>query len=268
MGALIFCFTLITAVLPSEAASWIRDQKLAAMGRSYPIGAQAAYTLGYSTRIWGVGESEIERSGKDSWKYGYVRAAFNGTSSVVINRAGLEFQFFPISIFGISAGYDVGLRWFSPPWADCVAFDCRGRVDRPYVRAQFVAAVSKVAFSMQARLDRLRSFGGNPFFFDEMTLITGNRRGETILTLNPTLLFQLDDRWRVGGISLYTKSDQTQEYSHLYGPIAHVTFTPRQQLVAGFGSIGSSRVQPALGVFGFWSWTIEPSQAITDLKLR
>src|SRR5690606_39253684 len=101
------------------------DIRLGLNARTYPIGAQITGALGVAYPLWGA---------TSTWKYGYVRAGLNIGTSVVVNRIGGEIQFFPVSIAGITAGYDTGVRNFIPRWLDCNTFECTGRVDRKYLR--------------------------------------------------------------------------------------------------------------------------------------
>ncbi len=245
--------------MASNVRAQVLDQRFMAVGRSYPVGVQANYTVGFNHGLWDQG----------AWKYGYLRLAMNAATSVVINRIGPELQFFPISIFGVSVGHDFGFRSFRPPFADCDGFECMGRVDRTYLRNQMVAAAAGFVFMFQGKYELLRHHGeGTARFFDEMTMLASNTTSEHILTLNPVLLYTLNDQWKIGAISLYSRGLDSGDSSHLWGPAAQVSLSSRSSFLFGAGQNGASRVHSALGVFMAYSLVIDPSLSIVDKKLR
>ncbi len=243
------------------------DQRAAALGRSYPIGVQAAYSLGYNVKLWQDDRSIDDP--KHSWKYGYFRLATNMATSAVINRIGLEAQWFPISIFGISLGHDWGLRHFKPPFAECKIYECMGLVKRAYLRGQFVAAASGWVLSIQSRYDQLTHQGFNSTrFFDEMTLLNSQTPRERVFTFNPVLLYTLTDRYRVGMISLFSHGIDSGDTSHLWGPVTQISFNTRTSMILGAGQNSATSIHSALGVFVMLNHVIQPSMAIQDLKIK
>ena len=244
----------------SGSSHFILDQKVGLNVRTYPIGFQAFGTVGINQALWGD---------PSTWKYGYLRGALNGATSAVVNRGGVEFQVFPSSILGLSAGYDWGYRSYTPHYVNCVLLACNGRVDRFFVKANFVAAYSNIIFLMNARYDHLHSFDtAKSAFFDEMTLLTGQSRGERVMTWNPILLYSLSPKVRVGAMSLYSHAIDTGDFSHLYGPIANYSWSNSLSLIGGAGLNRSPVVESALSAFFVLQYTIAPSLSINDLSSR
>ena len=241
-----------------EAPWWI-DQRLSLVGRSHPVGVQALYTLGADYLAWGD---------SNSWKYGYFRAALNGGTSAVVNRVGVEFQFFPISILGFSAGYDWGERWFKPHFVDCNTYDCTGRVDRAYLKVQLMAAYRKFIFVGHLRYEELKHLGGGPVFFDELTLLPCQSAQERVVIYNPALLYTLNDKYKVGITSILAQGITSNTLSNLWGPIVQYAFNPRTQMVLGLGQNHSTLVESGFSAFFMATYTIEPSLGIADLLLR
>lgn len=236
------------------------DFKLGLNGRTYPIGAQIAASGGLAYSFWGDTKT---------WKYGYARAGLNLMTSAVVNRAGIELQVFPISIFGISAGYDTGTRNFIPKWLDCNLYECTGRVDRKHMRAALVAAYSGFSFMFIARYEELRGFNStSKLVFDETTLVLAKRDGESVFTMNPVLLYQVGERTNVGLVSLYTRALNTGGYSHLYGPIVSHSTSPKFNILAGIGLNTSPVVHSGLCGFFQLQYNIKPSLSVMDLALR
>ena len=223
------------------------------------MGVQAQGSLGEDLGIW---------KGTRPWEYGYLRGVFNLASSAVVNRVGLELQFYPISIFGVSVGYDWGLRNFTPQYLDCVKYECRGRLDRFYGKWNALAAYQGVILSLNARLEHLHAFETPKPFFDEMSLLVGRSSGEAVFTLNPALLYRVNDLWKVGVTSLYSHAIDTGDYTHLYGPIFNYSWKPEYQLLAGAGLNRSPVIHSGITLFMSFQYTLSPSLSIADLPLR
>ena len=249
-------FTMVGSAFGAEIA-W--DAKASLNARSYPIGIQAVGSLGLGAPLWGR---------TDTWKYGFARVGLNAATSAVVNRVGIEAQLHPVSILGFSAGYDTGERSFSPRFLDCAAVECLGRVDRAYLKVQAIGAAGPVVFAFQARSEVLHSYESARPFYDELTLTIGRPSGERVLTLNPILLYRLDDRWSAGGISFYSRALDTGGASHLYGPIASYSRDDRWTFAGGFGINSSPVVHQAMALFFTLQRTFEPSLQIQDLRIR
>jgi len=228
--------------------------------RTYPIGAQIVGSVGASYPLWGDTQT---------WKYGYARAGLNLMTSAIVNRVGLEFQLFPISIAGITVGYDTGVRNFIPKWLDCNVYECTGRVDRKHVRLNLVAAHSGFSFMMITRYEELRGFGSvSKPVFDETTLLLGHRNGENVLTFNPALLYKVGEHTNVGFASLYSRALDTGGYSHLYGPVVSLNPEPKFNALIGAGLNSSPVAHSAMCGFFVLQYNIEPSLSVLDLALR
>jgi hypothetical protein len=242
----------------SEPAQGLWDAKLNLVGRTYPIGAQFQGTAGYSHRLWGD---------TATWKYGYIRAAANLATSVVINRVGGELQFFPISIVGISAGYDLGVRNFTMRFLDCSLYACNGILERRFIKLNAVGAYQGVIFSFLMRYENIRAPEATKPLFDEVTLLVGRASGEDTITLNPALLYTIDSTWKVGATSIYSRAVDTGGYTNLYGPVVSWA---RDEWNIFFGA-GLNR-SPVVhsGFAGFFSinYAFAPSLSINDMELR
>ncbi len=235
------------------------DAKAGLYGRTYPVGVQAVGTVGLDYLLWG---------NSAQWKYGYLRGAFNLATSAVVNRVGFELQAFPISILGLSAGYDWGWRNFTPKYLDCNTFDCLGRVDRFYTKLSAVGAYHGWILSLNARYENLHSFESAKPFFDEVTLLVGRSSGENVLTYNPALLYTLNEDWKVGVTSLYSRALDTGDFTHLYGPIATYTWDTVYQVLAGVGLNRSPVVHSGVTAFFMFQYNLQSSLSIADLGAR
>jgi hypothetical protein len=235
------------------------DSKIGFNARTYPIGAQAVGSVGGDALLWG---------NSSNWQYGYARLATNLATSAVVNRVGFEAQVFPISILGFSAGYDWGFRNYIPKYLDCTRYECEGRIDRKYLKANLVMAAGDFIFVGLAKYESLRGVGTTKPFFDENTLLIGQNQGERIFTLNPILLYSIDPAFKVGAMSLYSHAIDTGDYSHLYGAIVSWSKTTQLNAAGGVGLNRSPVVQSGWCAFLSVQYTFASSLSITDMAMR
>ncbi len=253
-------FLLFLAEKSAFAGSVLHpDLRLNLNGRTHPVGAQIMGSLGLAYPLWG----EI-----DTWKYGYLRGGLNLFTSAVVNRAGIEFQLFPISIAGVTVGYDTGIRNFLPRFLDCNLYECTGRVDRKHIRFNLMAAHSGFAFMLMGRYEEIRGFNSIKPVYDEITLLIGRRSGERIVTFNPVLLYRVAEHASVGLVSLYSHAVDTGGYSHLYGPVVNLNPQPRWNALVGAGLNSSPVVHSGICGFFLLQYNIKPSLGVVDLALR
>jgi hypothetical protein len=256
------CFALFLAAFCAHfacAESTTTDAKVGFSARTYPIGAQLGGTAGLDLLLWGD---------SSSWKYGYARLGLNVATSTVINRGGFELQVNPISILSLSGGYDWGYRAYTPHYVDCVLYECRGRMDRRFVKAVLVGAYDRVVFSFLARYEELRDPDTTKPFFDEVTLLSGRSSGEPVLTFNPALLYTVNEKWKVGATSLLSRVVGTDQFAHLFGPVASYQAEQTLNFLGGMGLNRSPLVQSGWAAFLVVQYTLKPSMGIVDLPLR
>ena len=231
--------------------------------RTYPVGAQILGSGGYDRLLW-----DRSDDAKGKWKYGFVRAAANLATSAVVNRAGLELQLYPVSFLGFSTGYDWGVRNFTPRFLNCIEFECNGRIDRRYLRGNLFLGHGDFVFAGMFRFEELHSFNSAKPFFDEMTLLTGKADGERVLTWNPAAFYRVNDRWKVGAMSLYSRALDAGRDSHLFGPIVAYAKDSRLNIIGGAGLNRSPVVHSGWCGFAVISYALSPSLSITERQLR
>ncbi len=254
---LVLFFAVKTPI--SRAGSLVPDLKFGFNSRTYPIGAQITAAPALGVPLWGD---------TSTWKYGYVRLATNLATSVVVNRAGIELQVYPISILGLSLGADSGVRNITPKYLDCSLYQCNGIINRKFLKFNAVGAYHGVILTVNGRYEELTAIGSTKPFFDEMTLLTGNQNGEHVFSLNPALLYTLNDTYKVGFTSLYSHAIDANDYSHLYGPIAVMNTEPRLNLIGGVGLNRSPVVNSGWAAFFVMQYTFKEGLNIADQALR
>lgn len=114
------------------------DAGVAAYYRSYPLGASFDANVGYGLVLYG------EPGDKKDPVYGYLRAQIDGVASRDYSGWGYQFQLFPISIIGVSAG-----QYFSDNQANysaynCVDYFCIGNFREDFVEGRLALAYGPV----------------------------------------------------------------------------------------------------------------------------
>lgn len=264
LGCLIFFGSGSLAQASDLGSDLAWDARAGFNGRTYPIGAQVVGTLGVAYPIWGKWREPLP-NGKVNWQHGYVRLVANGATSVVVNRMGFEFQFFPVSILGFSVGQDWGVRNFVPKVVNCEGITCDGFVTRRYLRWISVGAVGKFVWNIAGRYEELRApEASQPRFWDEMTLVTGASSGERVLTWLPVVLYQLNDRWQAGGAALYSHAIDTGGDSLMYGPVVGYRTGPDFTAIVGLGPIHSPQAKAGFTGFFTLQWMLKGGISIMD----
>lgn len=260
-------FVILATLSPilSQGSEWspVTDFRVGLNGRTWPIGAQVVGTVGLGQQLWGPSEARDD-AGKIQWRYGYARVAANAATSAVVNRIGAEILIYPVSILGLSAGYDIGTRNFTPRQIDCGPVECNGTITRKYLRLQFLAAAKGFALSLQGRYEELRGPGSQKPIFDEMTLLVGRRDGERVLTWTPALVYKLKPDWQVGGAALYSRALDTGGDSLLYGPVVGHEVRPELSVLVGVGLNRSPVVHSAITGFFMVQWMLKDGLSIMD----
>ena len=135
-------------------------------------------------------------------------------------------------------------------------------------KAQLVAAYKGFVVNVMGRYEELRAPDGFRPFFDEVTLLSGRFSGQPVFTLNPALLYTLDETWKLGATTLLSRSIGTEDFSNLWGPIASFQAKPEVSILGGIGLNRSPFVQSGWSAFLVIQYTLKASLSIIDLPLR
>ncbi len=135
------------------------DALVGIQARSFPLVGGAVYSeVGHSLQLWGP----QVLPDRPSPFYGFIRPSVGASSSAVINQVKAEFDFFPVSFLGVTAGYSRTYSDFDFPFFDCTKISCRGRFERRYVEgklalgyAGYLAMVNDIRDHMQLHNDDL-----------------------------------------------------------------------------------------------------------------
>ncbi len=180
------------------------DYQLMFQGRSYTAGAVGQATIGHWFLLWGqsplpslppVGPAE---GGSPGWQFGYIRPVVTLQSAGVMNRATVELEFFPISIFGIAVGQGMHQRPNFSQQFDCKQVSCSGWLSRTSLRGQFVVGAAGLFAGFIVRREWVSSENKTKPFTDEGMGVLGNTGQDSLLTATWALGYQLHPKWAVG----------------------------------------------------------------------
>lgn len=122
------------------------DAGVAAYYRSYPLGASLDANIGYGVVLYG------DAGDKKNPVYGYMRAEIDGVVSRDYSGWGYQFQLFPISFLGVSAG-----QYFYENQEDYSAYNCQDYFCIGNFREDFVEGRLALAYGPVFLIARLKS---------------------------------------------------------------------------------------------------------------
>lgn len=144
--------------------------------------------------------------------FGYIRASGTLRSSIVTNGYRAQFEAYPVSFLGVTAGAQ-GLHRLAPaPAIDCDIRECKGWVQSNYIQARAVFRAGE--FFGQAYVQRdvfLRQEGKTLPIFEPMMMLGLASAGDQVTTWNAVLGYQLTPEWSGGVVYMTAESDKTRE---------------------------------------------------------
>ncbi len=247
---LLFCFTQPW----SWAGDW--DLNLVAAGRSLPFGGAFWGESGYGHILWGSRENE---SGGTGWRYGYLRPFARFQTSVVVTRADVGIDLFPISLLGMTVGVADSQRFLTKAHTgDCVTTTCGGNLARAYIRAKGVIGFGPVFASLMSRIDFMSHPDKTKPFTEEGTVIAGNAGGDHSYSNEFAGGFRFWEVWSLGlrySSSKMLGSGAKNNQEDLFVRWKKEPFT----VFAGTGFYTSTTAARSFTVFALFQWTIWPS---------
>ena len=155
---------LILAALYS-LKSWAElDYNFKGTLRTYPTGIAATSEVGYGYKLWGSGDV----------MYGYIRPGINIQKSGVVNYAGAQLDFFPVSFFGVSYGKTYGKKDHDDfSGFDCVELLCEHSVEKDILKVSLVLAVKKFKLLYFYNQQDFKNKTGFSFFAEEFSNLVG-----------------------------------------------------------------------------------------------
>lgn len=198
---------LVTALLLLTVSSNIYSQTdyfLQTSLRSYPVGAAVSAEAGHGLKLYEV----------NNVLYGYVRAAANVQSSVVINYASVQVDIYPVSFFGLYAGKTIGQRSAKKLHGfDCDEVKCDNNLDKMYYGANLALAYKKIKFVNYYRKTNITPEDNTIYAEEYSNLIAIDK---DILSTHTSLLgYDLNEKNMLGLLYLKNKIKNNDQSSQM-----------------------------------------------------
>lgn len=175
-------------------APW--DYSMSSLMRSFPSSFYVNGTVGRGYNIWGSGE--VMR--------GYIRPSATVQSSIFINTAKVQLDFFPISFIGAYAGKArVNRDYDKFQTFDCDVVICRGILSRTYYGAKMALALGPIFLMNDARIEKVEMRDKEGIFAEEQGTLLA-QSGHDYLYSNLALLgVNFGTTWSGGVLSNYSR---------------------------------------------------------------
>ena len=256
MAKLIFVLSMIcicaTAATQAQAAAPVEgsDAKASVSGQLYPPGGIVTGTIGYGKVLWRSGsDAPKDQQGNDQrgdqnngqskdqsdggtsnfWKYGYVRPTLELKTTALTNRVSGAFEFYPISILGLSAGGGIDMRNYNSfSGIDCNRYLCNQSLTFHFTQAQLIAGAGKFAAIATGRYDWYRAQSADRPFYDYMSYLMGRNGSDDLRNLTLLMLYRHSETWAFGALAIYQQMVLSQSNNGSIFAITNYTEGPWQ----------------------------------------
>lgn len=230
---------------------WGLDESAFFAVRLLPQGLALGGTLGYGLPVWG------ER-GPGQVLYGYVRPSTTLSTSILVNRAEVAVDLFPVSFFGLSAGIRGSQRAVSLDTLDCNAVYCRGLLGTAYLRPQLLLGYGPFSALAALHVAWLASSNSTEPFGDDVTNLAGNAGGDHLVGSELAAQVRLTPAIAAG---TYLSADHmigsgsTNDMISVFGKYLRGSFS----YMAGAGAYESTTQSRAFTCYAIVGWTGIPA---------
>lgn len=179
--------TLIIFLLMANAFSQT-DYFVQGSLRSYPMGTAVNAEVGEGYKFYD----------KDKVLYGYIRAALNLQSSVLVNYAQAQLELYPVSFLGFYAGKAYGKRSSKKLQGfDCEEIECETDLAKNYFGINLALAFKNIKFINFYKRSTLDSKQENKYFAEEYSNLIGINE-DTLISHTSILGYDLNEENMIG----------------------------------------------------------------------
>ena len=191
----------------AASASHGVDAHASLSAQSYPLGGMLTGDIGYGQKIWSAEPSSTDTadsSASPDWHYGYLHPDFELKTSAVTNRLTAALEFYPISIFGLSAGGGADFSHYNRfTGIDCNRVTCSGTLMFQFFQAKLIGGIGKFVLTATARYDSYYTHESAQSFYDYMSYLVGQPGHDDLRSLTLLSLYRLNDTWAFGGVGIF-----------------------------------------------------------------
>lgn len=181
------------------------DYSLSGSLRTYTKGVAVVSDAGYGYKFWE----------KDKIMYGYIRPSINLQTSILVNYASAQLDFYPVSFIGFYAGKSIGAKSIDElQGIDCKSIKCDGGVSKNYYGTNIALALSKIKFIHTFKLQQIDLKNHQGLFAEEFSNLIG--RDKDVLITNTSILgFQASENSLLGLIYLQNNIKNNNQSSSM-----------------------------------------------------
>jgi hypothetical protein len=240
-----FILTLVIFFSISHAYA-TSDYSSLSVIRTYPVGFFTSGTFGEAKKIWGQENEKI--------KYGFLRASTTLQSSVVVNSAMAQIDFYPISFLGFYAGKDYTYRDFDIFTFDCEKIQCRGSLDRNFVGTRMVLGYKNVFVMGEFRSISETVKNSDKPFADERATLIGGPKHDTLHRYDFVAGYKLNESYTTGFLIHRNSMQKYQNTSHMNQGFLRYQ-APTWSLMGSAGTFRSRNDQLFYSTLLMFQWT-------------
>lgn len=233
--------------------------------RNYPLGGSIDLNLGYALVLYG------EAGNKEDPFFGYVRGEVMASGSTGYSGWGYQFQAFPVSFLGLTAGqffYDNDRDYTA---YDCSTYACTGTYREDFIEARLALAYKSLFLVGRSKITRAtESNSGNEIGFispDYSLALTRDR--DKVHKMTVLGGYDITEKWAAIATYIRSEADRSNQVgTFIAGGALFKQDTYRIGLLAGTFQLDHPRTQTAiekesdLTVMANLQWNVLPSVAL------
>lgn len=238
---------ILIAVLNTSVFAQV-DYNVKAITRTYPVALSFVGTMGYGLKLWGSDSGPM---------YGYTRAAVYGQTSGVINGAGAQVEFFPVSFLGFYTGAKLIKRNTDDLGSyDCTTIVCDGDMSRTYFGSKLGLAAAGVFLLVEGKVEDVEMDNRLGNFAEETGTLIGKSGGDQLTQLTAVMGYDLTSSLSFGALMQHSQMDKIKNKTIMSLGITRVKWD-RWSLMLGMGQFHTRQSTDHFTVMGVLSWNGE-----------
>lgn len=214
--------------------------------RSYPLGTAVNAELGEGYKFYD----------QDKVFYGYVRAAVNLQSSVLVNYAQAQVEFFPVSFLGFYYGKSYGKRSSKKLQGfDCDEIECETDMSKNYFGVNLALAFKGIKFVNFYKRSSLDSKQENKYFAEEFSNLVGINK-DILITHTSLLGYDLNENQMLGVLYLRNQMHNLNEKSVMTMLLWQQKYDDKS-IQVGIGKFQNRESLSHFGTLILFKWDLE-----------
>jgi hypothetical protein len=222
------------------------DYDVKAVTRTYPVALSFIGTLGYGYKFWGSDSGPL---------YGYIRPSVYGQTSGVINGAGAQLDFFPVSFLGFYTGAKVIKRSTDDLGSyNCAATICNGTVNRNYFGFKLGLAFKGAFLFVDGKKESAKVKDRVGVFAEETSTLLGQSGGDDLTQVTTIIGYELTKTLSIGALVQHSQMEKLKNKSIMSLGITRMNFKP-WSITIGAGQFHTRQSTDHFTVLALFGWT-------------